>query len=362
MGQQSPMPSTTADQLVQVAGLATVKKALDHKDSWNQLKAIATKADIVLVKYLDRPLDPLQAKDPWAKYAAKTRQRSTKTTRQVEDPVHLKVDYTFFHSKGESLAQVSVEQLFQGVSGLATCDFAEGAKYIREVTGRSLSVKASGLLFTGVPPSDFEIDKHGNAASLVVPVWLNGKPAALQCILFQTGDVQVSYHLGKTVKGSLATSSEDCTVMVHIYREEATDEMWAGLDSLAAYLRALGYNATAYIKQVWSVAFYERNRRCSKEKAQYLHGFLKAPDCRHAELLRLSGTRGFYASSRSADRSADQRYRVVWLDGLTHEEAMLQLRSTVDHAGLVKSKRGFGVRGEHGTVQRCQVEVVTWCT
>ena len=36
-----------------------------------------------------------------------------------------------------------------------------------KLPGRSLSVKASGLLVTGVPPSDFEVAKHGNAASLV---------------------------------------------------------------------------------------------------------------------------------------------------------------------------------------------------
>lgn len=339
---------STADLLVQTAGLATIKKVLEHKDVWGQLKSLATKSNIVLIKYLDRPVDPLQARDPWSAYKdQKTRSRGQKASERLaakEDHVQVAVDFSFFHANGQELAQVSVEQLFQGVSGLATCDFAEGAKYIREVTGRSLSVKASGLLFTGVPPSDFEIAKHGNAAGLVVPVWLNSKPAALQCVLFQTGDVQVSYHLGKTVKSGTTNTSTDCTMMIHVYRDEASEEGWESFESLATFLRGLGFNATAYLRQVWFVAFYERNRRCSKDKAQYLHGFLKVPDNRHLELLRLSGTRGFYASSRSAERSVDQRYKVIWLDGLTLEEARLQLRATVDHAGLVRSKRGFGVR------------------
>ena len=171
----------------------------------------------MLVKYLDRPIDPLQARDPWSTYKdPKTRTRGQKASERLavkDDQVTVAVDFSFFHANGQELAQVSVEHLFQGVSGLATCDFAEGAKYIREVTGRSLFVKASGLLFTGVPPSDFEIAKHGNAAGLVVPVWLIGKPAALQCVLFQTGDVQVSYHLGKTVKSGVTNTSTDCTLM-----------------------------------------------------------------------------------------------------------------------------------------------------
>ena len=337
---------STADHLVHTAGMAAIKKALEHKDAWGQLKALASKSNIVLVKYLDRPVDPLQVRDPWSNYKEqRSRTRGPKASDKVarDEQVTDSVDLTFFHANGSELLQVTIEQLFQGISGLATCDFAEeGAKYIREVTGRSLSVKASGLLFTGVPPSDFEISKHGNAANLVVPVWLNGKPAALQCVLFQTGDVQVSYHL--TVKATASGTTNDGTLMIHVYRDEVSQEGWEAFESLAAYLRTLGFNAAAYLKHVWAVGFYDKNRRCVKERAQYCHGFVKVPDGRHLELLKLSGTRGFYCSSRSAERSTDHRYRVIWLDGLSHEEAMLQLHATVDHAGLVRTRRGFGIR------------------
>ena len=337
---------STADHLVQTVGMTAIKKALDHKDVWGQLKALASKSNVVLIRYLDRPIDPLQEQDPWSGYQQEKGRRRAKPSRKNEEPkeVTVVVDFTFFHAAGAELQQVTIEQLFQGISGLATCSFAEGFKYIREVTGRSLSVKASGLLFTGIPPSDFEIAKHGNAAGLVVPVWLDGKPAALQCVLFQTGDVQVSYHVGKTVKGNSAASATDCTVMIHVYRDEHGEEAWEALESLAVFLRHLGFNATAFLKQIWAVGFYDKNRKCSREKASYCHGFVKVPDTRHLELLKLSGTKGFYCSSRSVERSADPRYRVIWLDGLSHEEAMLQLRATVDHAGLVRAKRGYGIR------------------
>ena len=179
--------------------------------------------------------------DPWSSYQHdRTRRRATKPTRKNDEvkAVTIVVDITFFHANGVELPQVTIEQLFQGISGLATRSFADG--FIREVTGRSLSVKASGLLFTGVPPSDFDVSKHSNAASLVVPVWLDGKPAALQCVLFQTGDVHVSYHVGKTVKGNSASGVSDCTLMIHVYRDELGDEAWDALDSLAVFLRQLG--------------------------------------------------------------------------------------------------------------------------
>ena len=124
-------------------------------------------------------------------------------------------------------------------------------------------------------------------------------------------------------------------------------EMWDAFDGIAAFLRVLGFNSTSHLRQVWSVSFYERNRKTTQQKGTYLHGFLKVADSKHLELLRLSGLKGFYCCSRSADRGADMRYKVVWLEGLTHDEAYQQLRLTTEHAGLVRAKRGFGVRVEN---------------
>ena len=37
---------------------------------------------------------------------------------------------------------------------------------------------------------------------------------------------------------------------------------------------------------------------------------------------------------------------MIWLEGMTQEESYQQLRLTAEHAGLVRAKRGFGVRVE----------------
>ena len=88
---------STADQLVQTAGLATIKKVLEHKDVWGQLKSLATKSNIVLIKYLDRPVDPLQARDPWSAYKdQKTRTRGQKASERLaakDDQVQVAVDF-----------------------------------------------------------------------------------------------------------------------------------------------------------------------------------------------------------------------------------------------------------------------------
>ena len=73
------------------------------------------------------------------------------------------------------------DQLCQGYPGIATSSFEDGFRLVAEVLGRSLSTKAQGLLLTGVPPKDFDLAKCGNAATVVVPVWLNQKPAAVLC-------------------------------------------------------------------------------------------------------------------------------------------------------------------------------------
>ena len=90
---------TTATTFVETVGLAAVKKALEAKDVWVQLKHLATQHSIVLVKFNERASDPLQVVDPWAKYS-KSRQRGPKAADKQAEVVRLTVDYTFFHSKG----------------------------------------------------------------------------------------------------------------------------------------------------------------------------------------------------------------------------------------------------------------------
>ena len=132
-------------------------------------------------------------------------------------------------------------------------------------------------------------------------------------MLFQTGDLQVEYHAGKAVKTTAPSGALDCTLMFHLFRDEVPTGLWDSFDGIAAFFRILGVNSTSYLGQVWSVAFFERNRRCGQDKATYyLHGFLKVPGTKHLELLRLSGLKGFYCSSRSPDRSVDPaQYSVV---------------------------------------------------
>ena len=159
-------------------------------------KTLATQHGIVLVRFNERTVDPLQEVDPWAKYSSKPRHRGPKAADKKSEVVHLTVDYTFFHSKGLEIPPITVDQMFQSFPGVAACSFEDGHGLVAEVLGRSLSTKAQGLLLTGSPPKDFDITKCGNAAVVVVPVLLNQKPAAVQCVLFQTGDLQVEYHAG----------------------------------------------------------------------------------------------------------------------------------------------------------------------
>ena len=116
---------TTATTFVETVGLAAVKKALEAKDAWVQLKHLATQHSIVLVKFNERATDPLQVVDPWAKYS-KARHRGVKGADKQAEVVRLTVDYSFFHSKGGEVPHITVDQLFQGFPGVATCSFDDG--------------------------------------------------------------------------------------------------------------------------------------------------------------------------------------------------------------------------------------------
>lgn len=80
--------------------------------------------------------------------------------------------------------------------------------------------------------------------------------------------------------------------MVPIYLDEIGDDSWEALELLAAFLRLLGFNATAYLKQIWAVGYYDKNRKCPRERAQYCHGFVKVPDASTPRIAQIVWDQG----------------------------------------------------------------------
>ena len=251
-----------------------------------------------------------------------------------------KVDLSFLVCEGKQAASITLDELYQGVSGVYVCGLKEGLEVMPEVLKRTYSSGASALLFLGVLPAD--VDVHSDRVeNVVVPVRFGKAHGAARAVLVQAGKAQVKCPDKKEV---LVTDSQEnpSVVTYQVYMEEnpsLPDPM-----SIKGFLRALGFESHIYIKEVWATGWYKRGKKVERSKAEYFHGFLKVADQMLPALLKLSGRNGFYCASRNSDRSPDSRYRVVFLGGLTLEEARSRLRDIPNHFGLVKSKKGYGVR------------------
>ena len=211
---------------------------------------------------------------------------------------------------------------------------------LQEVTKRSYTTKASAVLFLGMLPPEQQFDPR-RVAQVVVPVRIGNTPGAARAVLVQAGTIPVQCPELKEIKVD-EKGAELATVIFQIYPEEGfqlPDPM-----TVKAFLRTLGFASHIYVREVWATGWYKAGKKVEMSKAQYYHGFLKVLDEKLPELLRLSGRSGFFCTARDADRNPDGRYKVVFLGGLTLDEAQAKLREVSHHFGLVRSKKGYGVR------------------
>ena len=326
-------------ELCEKSGHDRISQLLEAKDPWYKVKQEATDHGMVLIPLADRKGgrrkdDPLVRNDPWARYQGNGGEKAIKVTPTMQ------VDLTFLECDGKPAVPITMDQVFQGVTGVCVCQYDKGIESIGEVTKRCYTSKAAAVLFLGVLPREGNFDSK-KVEQIVVPVQIAGTQGAARAVLVQAGEKPVRCPEIKEVTVDDAGIGLT-TVLFQVYPEDGVSLPVPM--TVKAFLRTLGFESQIYIKQVWATGWYKAGKKVDVSKAQYFHGFLKVVDDRLPELLRLSGRDGFFCTSRDADRNPDARYKVVFLGGLSLEEARSRLRDVPQHFGLVRSKKGFGIR------------------
>ena len=338
-GVPSKLVQVKVRDLCERSGHDKVAALLESKDPWYRIKKEATDKGLVLVPLAERRSakeDPLQKQDPWSKY----RSSENKEMKPRPNKPPTQIDLSFLDCAGSPAVPVSLDQIYQGFSGVFVCSYQEGMEALQEVTKRSYTTKASAVLFLGMLPPEQQFDAK-KVSQVVVPVQIGNTQGAARAVLVQAGTVPVQCPEFKEVKVD-EKGAELATVLFQIYPEE--DSQLPEPMTVKAYLRTLGFASHIYVREVWATGWYRAGKKVEMSKAQYYHGFLKVVDERLPELLRLSGRNGFFCTARDVDRNPDGRYKVVFLGGLTLEEAQAKLREVSHHFGLVRSKKGYGVR------------------
>ena len=362
-------------QVVDCLGVGKVKQVLAAKDVWGALKQEATRHNLVLVSILEREAfmqqntsscseDPWDLHDPWRDAAdkkgkgidnakkgrGKGRVVGPKGSRLLESsPQVAEVDVSFFRCADGAVPQrVTEEQMLQGIMGLCVMPADSASKHLSLLKGPSLSADELGLLSLG----QLDCVETDRCKHLIVPAWVEGKPAALRCTLVQLGSSMLEVAKAKNV----AAVTEATTVaMVHIFREEAAARWSLLARGCEAFLSDLAAAPKRLVAGVWNTGFFShRGVRVAQAEADYFHAVLRIPDTNLSSVLRLCGLSGLYIQTKGPDRGRDPRYRVIKVPGAGVKAVQALLPQVPEHFGEVKFGAQWGIRVSRESYKKCR--------
>ena len=362
-------------QVVECLGVGKVKQVLAAKDVWGALKQEATRHNLVLVSILEREAfmqqntssrseDPWDLHDPWRdatnkkgkgadnvkKGKGKGRVAGPKGSRLLESsPEVAEVDVSFFRCADGAVPQrVTEEQMLRGMMGLCVMPADSASKHLSLLKGPSLSADELGLLSLG----QLDCVENDRCRHLIVPAWVEGKPAALRCTLVQLGSSMLEVAKTKSV----AAVTEATTVaMVHIFREEAAARWSLLARGCEAFLCDLAAAPRRLVAGVWNTGFFShRGVRVAQAEADYFHAVLRIPDTNLSSVLRLCGLSGLYIQTKGPDRGRDPRYRVIKVPGADVKAVQALLPQVPEHFGVVKLGAQWGIRVSRESYKKCR--------
>ena len=319
------------------------KAVLDNKNPWAALKAECTRAKIVLIPLEERAnsgkgRDGVFENDPWANW--KEPEKPSRSRKTAVSAV-AKVDFTFFHSNGNDVPSIALNQLLQGVPGLFVTNLEEMKPHLGAVTKNKLSVGAAGVLFLGATLSDFNLGSSFCVENCIVPGWIGQHPSAIQAVLLNCGDDPVQMKKASTLAVPISPSDHQ-VVQYHVYKDTCTKWDLLVQQGFEFFVKAIGFSQVMAISQSWAQGFFVHGKKVVPDQAIYCHGYCKLESkCVHA-MLRLGGFEGFFPCPRSQGKTSDPSYRVLQLRGFSLADSRAVLPQ--DAFGLTRGKSGYGLR------------------
>ena len=330
-----------AHEIYDALGHSVCKSVLDSKNPWAVLKSEASKHKLILIPLAYRGAakerDEVFEADLWANWGnPKPRLgRSKKVPNKVTNAV-AKVDLSFFHASKQPVAQVDLNQLLQGHSGLLVPDLAEISSHLPSVLKSNTSVAAAGVLIVGASVTDISTSSSDRIQECIVPGWIGAHTAALKAVLVNCGDKAIELHKEAT------RPADHQVIQCHVYKDLC--EKWSILvdKGLEFFLKAIGFGSLMAITQTWSQSYFTRGRKVQPEEAEYYHGYLRLEVKAVPALLRLGGYDGFFPTPKTLQKTNDPAYRVLQLRGFNLADARALLPP--EEFGLTRSRQGFGLR------------------
>eukprot|EP00438_Fugacium_kawagutii_P005100 Skav221530 [mRNA] locus=scaffold1248:339768:341246:- [translate_table: standard] len=213
----------------------------------------------------------------------------------------------------------------------------------------SLAPDELGLYVIGHPPQNHRLTMLSvNAPATNIET---GQDVLLNGVLIQFG----SKHLTTPIDMVAGITTKAIQVAsITVWKSDFEEPMWsrimqAPVKTILQLLALEGYQAI--LTKPWGRVWQDQGITVAPALASsfQFHGEFEKTD-RFGALLKRSGFNKIYVNPKGADGRADPAWKVIWLPGTPLE---LETKSSAIQAsaGLVKSKKGYGIRVETNAFQ-----------
>ena len=372
-GVPGPRVQERANMAIKKMGIKDLQHALEQKNPWQWLKAVASRPNISFqwVKH-----DELQTKikeKATQKFkiqpSAKRKQNSTKNQSSNKtltiDPQQLAIIKDTFTSDGGTIGQLAFSEIAPEKTGIAICSVGDAIPYIQ--AGEVISKRALGLLTTTCIPADY----HGvlKIEDLRFPVLCQdtNEPCLVSGSMVTLGSVAI--RRSDKSQNFKFDSVDTQTLKFFVYRDE-----WPGdwgefaerpfrhlqhrIPSLQLcreascgqqcrkYHLPVDEEAEALIIDLWNRTWLTEEGKFTKPRdAACWTVMVRVPLFAQLTLQGLSAVDGFYVEPRSSSGHAtDENYVMIWLNNISLASVIHKMRTTENAIAVGRLHRKVGIR------------------
>ena len=359
-------------QLGAKLGGQLVQQILAAKNPWTALKAAASKPGVMFRIITTEEQEQYVADRAKTKHgAAIQKPKAKKTSGAHQGPRTLQLnpdDFTiaaehFLDSNKKPVPQIPFDQVGSGQRGVALCNPAQAQRFLENP--KSLSLEGLALLFLEAPPQDAINSAGLQRIRFPALCKTTGEHTVILGHILQLGDQPVRREFTGPVSKPEVIDTK--VVKFQAFKDEHTADwnLFIGapvkhliqtIDILqlckgvncgsdcARFHPGVDETMDSAVFEVWSRTYLSPDgNRVESHKASHFTVFLRVPAAASSTIL-VSTPPGIYAEPRTEDKEADKDYSVIWLPGLSAQDALHKCKTCTKAICLVRMRQKYGVR------------------
>ena len=361
-----------ARQLGAKLGGTLIQQILAAKNPWSALKAAASKPGVMFRIITAEEQEQYVAERAKTKHGAaihKPKSKKAQGAHQGPRPLQLlPEDFTvaaehFLDAHKKPVPQIPFDQVGSGQRGVALCNPAQAQRFLENP--KSLSLEGLALLFLEAPPQDTINSAGLQRIRFPALCKTTGEHTIIFGHILQLGDQPVTREFTGPVSKPDVIDTK--VVKFQAFKDEYTADwnlfIGAPVKHLIQMIDILqlckgvncgsdcsrfhpGVDETmdSAVFEVWSRTYLSADgTKVENHKASLFTVFLRVPAAALNTIL-ISTPPGIYAEPRTEEKEADKDFSVIWLPGLSAQDALHKCKTCTKAICLVRMRQKYGVR------------------